>query len=122
LSGKAGVFWQDERPSQEIPPGYWRRHARKRKEELGLPGNLADRCRSATQRDQRAALVCLLTAAAVAVGRYTAVGDPVGGYFFLPPWSRWANWAQDGVERLRRELEVEVWIDGRRFGLDVELA
>lgn len=90
-------------------------------EELGLPGDLADRCRSATQRDQRAALVCLFTAAAVAVGRYTAVGDPVGGYFFLPSRLRWSNWARDGVENHRRDLEVEIWIDDQRFGPDDEL-
>jgi hypothetical protein len=91
------------------------------REELELPESLATICRETRQRDQRAALVCLLTAAAVAAGRYTAVGDPIGGYFFLPPWSQWSNWALDGVRRLRRDLEVEVWIDGQRFEPDDEL-
>src|ERR1019366_5068164 len=64
--------------------------------------------------DERAALVCLLTAASVAFGRYTAVGDPQGGYFFLPAWRAWADWARQELERQRTE-SVEVWIDGRRF-------
>ena len=50
--------------------------------------------------EERAALVCLLTAAAVAVGRYTAVGEEGGGYFFLPPLVLWTEWA-------RRELELQ---------------
>lgn len=72
--------------------------------------------KSNQNHDQKAALICLLTAAAVAAGRYTAVGDPAGGYFFLPPWKAWAPWARQEVETQRRRLEsVEVWIDGVRF-------
>ena len=37
------------------------------------------------QHDERAALICALTAVCSYRGRYVAVGDPVGGYFFLPP-------------------------------------
>jgi predicted RNase H-like nuclease len=66
--------------------------------------------------DQRAALICLLTAAAVAAGHYTAVGDPQGGYFVLPPWEVWASWAHQELETQRRRMDsVEVWIDGVRF-------
>jgi hypothetical protein len=66
--------------------------------------------------DQKAALICLLTAAAVTAGRYTAVGDKKGGYFFLPPWKVWAPWARQEVETQRRRMEsVDVWIDGVRF-------
>jgi hypothetical protein len=65
--------------------------------------------------DQKAALVCILTAGAVAAGRYTAVGDPEGGYFFLPPWEMWAHWAREEVETQRCRMDsVEVWIDGVR--------
>ena len=66
--------------------------------------------------EQKAALICLLTAAALAAGRYTAVGDPAGGYFFLPPWEAWAPWARQEVETQRRRVEsIEVWIGGVRF-------
>jgi predicted RNase H-like nuclease len=72
--------------------------------------------KSNQNHDQKAALICLLTAAAVTAGRYTAVGDPAGGYFFLPPWEAWAPWARQEVETQRRRMEpVEMWIDGVRF-------
>ena len=38
--------------------------------------------------DERAALVCLMTAACVYAGRYTAIGEAHGGYFFMPPLAR----------------------------------
>ena len=78
--------------------------------------SVVDQIRSNQNHDQKAALICLLTAAAVAAGRYTAVGDPEGGYFFLPPWELWASWARQELETQRRRMEsVEVWIDGVRF-------
>lgn len=76
----------------------------------GLEGE----CTANRHHDQRAAIVCLLTAAGVAAGRYVAVGDPSGGYFFLPPWPRWAAWAREELDRKRAivPLGLEVWIDG----------
>jgi hypothetical protein len=72
--------------------------------------------------DQKAALICLLTAGAVAAGRYTAVGDGEGGYFFLPPWVAWAPWALQEFETQRQRMgSVEVWIDGVRFDPSVSL-
>jgi Protein of unknown function (DUF429) len=72
--------------------------------------------KSNRNHDQKAALICLLTATAVAAGRYTAVGDPAGGYFFLPPWEAWALWARQEVETHRRRVEsIEVWIGGVLF-------
>jgi hypothetical protein len=66
--------------------------------------------------DQRAALICLLTAAGVAVGRFTAVGNQRGGYFFLPPWDAWALWAREEIQIQRQRIDsLEVWIDGKRF-------
>ena len=49
--------------------------------------------------EERAALVCLMTAACVADGSFTAVGDKAGGWFFLPPWSLWADWAKEEASR-----------------------
>jgi len=78
--------------------------------------NLFQAIEANRDHEERAALVCLLTAAAVAVGRYTAVGDEQGGYFFLPPWNLWEEWARQEINRLRRRVgSVEVWINGERY-------
>ena len=68
------------------------------------------------QHDERAALVCVLTAAGVYTGNYTAVGNEAGGYFFLPPWHSWATWAREELDRQRaREPGLEAWISGSRY-------
>lgn len=67
--------------------------------------------------EERAALVCLLTVAAVEVGRYTAVGDDEGGYFFLPPFVLWEEWARHELQtQQKRNRSVNVWINGECFG------
>ncbi len=43
--------------------------------------------------DRRAALVCLLTAGLAKAGRASAVGEPEGGWLWLPPLALWAPWA-----------------------------
>jgi predicted nuclease with RNAse H fold len=69
--------------------------------------------------DERAALICALTAICTYRGKYVAVGEPNGGYFFLPPWTLWDSWAKATlrVNRLDRRLgaQVEVWIAGKRY-------
>jgi hypothetical protein len=50
-----------------------------------LPKTFDTMCQTTRDHEHRAALVCLATAACVAAGRYTAVGDKDGGCFFLPP-------------------------------------
>lgn len=81
-----------------------------------VPQAVALRCEGNTHHEERAALVCLLTAAAVAAGRYTAVGESTGGYFFLPPWALWADWAQTELNRQRRaDPSIAVWIAGVAF-------
>lgn len=57
-----------------------------------------------TDHEERAALVCALTAWAVARGDFTAVGDQTGGWFFLPPWPLWQSWAREAVESGIRRL------------------
>lgn len=68
--------------------------------------DLQPRFEATANHDERAALVCLLTALAVARGDFTAVGEETGGWFFLPPWRVWEPWAQAaahaGVDRRRR--------------------
>jgi len=67
--------------------------------------------------EERAALICLLTAAGVAVGRYTAIGENGGGYFFLPPFTLWAVWARHELQVQReREPLVKVWLNGKCYG------
>jgi predicted RNase H-like nuclease len=77
------------------------------------------------QHDQRAALVCALTALCVARGRYVAVGDERGGYFFLPPWPLWQPWARQCFDANRNDRRlagsVTVWIDGVPYASKVPL-
>jgi len=77
------------------------------------------------QHDERAALVCVLTAACVFDGRYVAVGDDIGGYFFLPPWEIWSDWAKDALrlncQDRRLPRPVEVWINGTCFNVGHQL-
>ncbi len=47
----------------------------------------------------RAALICLLTAAFAAQGIAERVGDAEGGWFWLPPFCLWQDWAKDGLDR-----------------------
>lgn len=52
-----------------------------------------------TDHDERAALVCALTALCVAAGEYIAVGDPDDGWIILPPRRFIHDWAwQDLLE------------------------
>jgi hypothetical protein len=57
--------------------------------------------------EERAALICILTALLTARGNFTAVGEETGGWFFLPPLSIWASWAKtaihENVAALNRE-------------------
>ena len=70
--------------------------------------------------DERVALVCAITGICVMRGSYVAVGEPSGGYFFLPPWNAWAPWARGTLDTNRADgrlpMPVEVWIDGTRYG------
>lgn len=79
----------------------------------GLPNDVATRCANERQHDRRAALVCLLTAALTHRGQYVAVGDPKGGYFFLPPESVWEAWAWRALSsNIQAFPSAELWVDG----------
>ncbi len=64
---------------------------------------------------QQAAVIGSLTAISVVRKRYVAVGDLRGGYFFLPPWDLWAEWAKKGIADNRQRPEVsgglEMWFN-----------
>lgn len=59
-----------------------------------------------SNHEERAALVCVLTALLTAHGTFTAVGNETGGWFFLPPWEAWRPWAQDAVDAGRERLNA----------------
>jgi len=68
-----------------------------------------------TDHDKRAALVCLLTAGFAHAGSATVVGEPGGGWIWLPPATLWAEWARRGLEeaiarsRLRGFPQASTW-------------
>lgn len=67
----------------------------------------AERLARERHHDIRAALVCLLSAGFASQGTATVVGDPTGGWFWLPPLALWDPWAA-------RAIEVNVAQAGRR--------
>ena len=75
-----------------------------------------DNLRTNRNHDERAALVCLLTAAGVAAGKYTAFGNAEAGYIFLPPWEHWQGWAKEALACGQARCgDTDMWIDGQRF-------
>ena len=65
-----------------------------------LPGRrLARNLSTITNHDDRAAMVCALTALCVAVGDFAAVGDSTDGWIVLPPKRKFAAWAWKAVSR-----------------------
>ncbi|MFC1559062.1 DUF429 domain-containing protein [Gemmatimonadota bacterium] len=74
---------------------------------------------STTDHDERAALVCCLTALCVTSGGYVAVGEPKNGYFFLPPWEMWESWAKsnliNNMTSGRLPAPISIWISGTEF-------
>ena len=63
-----------------------------------LPGRKpAAALKTVRDHDERAALVCALTALCVAAGDFVAVGDDRDGWIILPPKRRFAQWAWTAV-------------------------
>lgn len=81
--------------------------------------NLWHELSSNNHHEEQAGLICALTAVCVLKNSYVAVGEPQGGYLFLPPWNMWADWAQEGLRRNRADSRlprpVDVWIDGTQY-------
>jgi len=63
---------------------------------LELHAKVWRRLDSERDHELRAALICLLTAALAAQGTAAVIGEPTGGWFWLPPWSLWQRWAKQG--------------------------
>ncbi len=64
---------------------------------------LRDPLANITNHDDRAALICALTALAVAASNFTAVGDETDGWIILPPASFIRPWAHDALEANARD-------------------
>jgi hypothetical protein len=65
-----------------------------------LPDEVWHQLSVETDHELRAALVCLLTAAFAAQGIAGKVGNAEGGWFWLPPFGLWQNWARDGLSNV----------------------
>ena len=72
-----------------------------------LPGRRPAQSLAAVKdHDERAALVCALTALSVVAGDFTAVGDDQAGWIILPPRRHFADWAWTGLrENVERETD-----------------
>ena len=78
---------------------------------LPVPGHLEElptRFACTSNHEERAALICALTALLTARGTFTAIGDETGGWFFLPPWEVWQPWACDAVEAGCERLKLRI--------------
>jgi len=74
---------------------------------LHLPREVWRRIRFETDHELRAALICLLTAALAAQGTAAVIGEPSGGWFWLPPWSLWQRWATTGFNNAARAMALK---------------
>jgi hypothetical protein len=74
---------------------------------LELPQEVWRRLSSETDHELRAALICLLTAALAAQGAAAIIGEPNGGWFWLPPWSLWQRWATQGFNNAARAMALK---------------
>ena len=70
---------------------------------LELPSAVWRHLRTETDHEQRAALVCLLTAAFAAQDTAKIVGDAEGGWFWLPPLPLWQGWASEGLSSAEKK-------------------
>ena len=87
--------------------------------QLDMPDNFWIRLRVENDHELRAALICLLTAALAARGTAAMVGEPKGGWFWLPPLSSWQPWARQGLETVSKRMALKGhFLDG--FGGDTE--
>ncbi len=63
--------------------------------------------RAIRNHEDRAALVCSLTALSVAAGEFAAVGDEEDGWIILPPQWAFADWAWTAICKTAEESQRE---------------
>jgi hypothetical protein len=66
-----------------------------------------EKFRQTNHHEHQPAIICLLTGLLVARSQFIAVGDAHGGWFFLPPWSYWKEWARAAVCTNLRKLNAD---------------
>lgn len=102
-------------------------------ERLVPEARLARPLEFASNHDDRAAVVCALTALCAALGRYVAVGDPENGAVVLPPVESWGGlprWAETEMQSSLEEIRsgrvngvhngrgVTAWKDGQVWPIE----
>jgi integral membrane sensor domain MASE1 len=74
---------------------------------MDLPEEVWRRLSYELDHKLRAALICLLTAALAAQGTAAFVGEPTGGWFWLPPGSLWQQWATQGFNNAASAMALK---------------
>ena len=74
---------------------------------LDLPREVWHRVRTERDHELRAALICLLTAAFANQRAADVVGEPSGGWFWLPPRALWQPWATEGIESVTKRMALK---------------
>lgn len=72
--------------------------------DLELPSMVWKRMQTERDHENRAALICLLTAGFAFRGTAEMVGDAESGWFCLPPFSLWQKWARYALDHAKREV------------------
>ena len=64
-----------------------------------------------------AVTIATVVGVGVWLGQYVAVGEPRGGYIFLPPWRLWQAWAREALTQALETVDAPlwVWINGEHF-------
>lgn len=65
-----------------------------------------EKFKQTNHHEHQAAIVCILTGLLVARNQFVAIGDARGGWFFLPPWSYWKEWARADLCANLRKLNA----------------
>jgi hypothetical protein len=68
---------------------------------------VSPKCEEVSDHEERAGIVCALTALSIVRGSYVAVGDPLSGDIILPPLAHWGK-ASTGEPWLRVLLDSAV--------------
>lgn len=78
-------------------------------------GSLFQMCEKCSDHEERAALICLLTAGCVENNKYIAIGNKINGYFFLPSLTIWAEWSRNELlKQIERVEPIDIWLDGKQ--------
>lgn len=74
-----------------------------------LPLHVWEAFRCEKDHELRAAIVCLILAAFEENGICEKVGDEAGGYFWMPPFKLWQNWARQALDSNLNSDQLCCW-------------